>query len=155
MLGEVRWNWPRFVKGVRIVEQFLNNQREAGRDITDSPHLIAFLEEGLLMMQGFVWIGDYSGDLGAEIVEDYRRKCFKEDHGLLDREYYKLTEESDMHTSLLRRTKMITDRITSEGKSDFEIVMKKRKSFAARATLAANRARAALLPSPHSRVATT
>lgn len=154
MLGEVRWNWARYTKGVRILEQFFANRREQGLEVGDSEPVVAFLQEGLLMMQGFVWIGDYAGDLGAEIVDDYARKCFKEDHGLLDADFYARTEESDMKNSLLRRTKLITDRITSEAKSDFAIVMKKRQSFTRRANLAANRARAALLPAPTSRIET-
>lgn len=152
MLGEVRWNYERYRRGVAILAHFWESKKEVGMEWMSDPRALAFLREGDLMVQGFVWIADYVGDPDGRIVEDYRRKCWKEDHGMLDAEYYQMAEESSDKTSLLRRTAIMTDRIRSEGASDFKIIMRKRKSFTQRVQLAANRAKAALLPEPTSRI---
>lgn len=152
MLGEVRWNWERHRRGCAILRHFWLSKKEVGAEWMTDPRAMAFLREGQLMIQGFVWIADYSGEPNGRIVEDYRRKCWKEDHGMLDGEYYQMADESSDKTSLLRRTKILTDRVTSEGRSDFNIIMKKRKSFTQRIQLAANRAKASLLPQPTSRI---
>lgn len=151
MLGEVRWNWKRYLAGMRIIADFWKNVREAGVEVRDDPTQVAFLREGDLMTRGFVWIRDYHGMPDGRIAIDYARMCWKEEHGLLDADFRQMAHESSDKTSLLRKTKLMEDRIRSEGRSDFSIVMKHRRSFTARGQLIRNRARAALLPPPSSR----
>lgn len=145
MLGEVRWNWFRYKKGVQIISSFLASREEVGVDYLTMPNAVAFLNEGLLLMQGFCWIADYEGPPDGRIEVDYSRKCWKEEHGSLDAEFYQMAHESSDQTSLLRKLKVAEDRVRSEGNSDYRIVMRRRKSFTAtrRVAAAAQKQRAA------------
>jgi hypothetical protein len=128
MLGEVRWNWEKYRRGVAIIAQFLHNRHKEGVAVLSDPRHRRFLEEGLLLMQGFTWIRDYEGPPDGRIEIDYARMCWKEDHGLLDADFRQMLKESDSATSLLRRQKIMQDRLHSEGKSDWAIINKHRKS---------------------------
>lgn len=137
MLGEVRWNWERYRRGVKMLVQHVESRKELGVKWMDDPRGIAFMREGWLLMQGFVWIGDYVGMPDGRIEIDYARKCWKEDHGVLDGEYHQMAEASSDKNSLLRKIKVMEDRIRLEGKSDFNIIMRKRRSFSAQRRVAA------------------
>lgn len=128
MLGEVRWNWERYRRAVQIIAQWWENRKVEGAGIHLLPQQQAFLRDGILMLQGFVWIRDYHGDPDGRIVNDYSRMCWKEDHGLLDDDFRQMAKESDGQTGLLQRIKMMSDRIRAEGRSDHRILMKKRRS---------------------------
>jgi hypothetical protein len=62
-----------------------------------------FWRDAALLYQGFLWIRDYHGDPDGRIVEDFRRMCWKEDHGQLDKEYLRMIANSSDEVQLERK----------------------------------------------------
>lgn len=137
MLGEVRPTAARYERGTQILAQYQANADAMGREYADDDRSLGLLEEAYLLMQGFVWIRDYPQVTG-EIVEDYRRMCWKERNGLLDGEFRQMADASDGKHSLLRRIKIAVDRMQAEAASDFRILARRRKTVSFDSRRAAN-----------------
>lgn len=129
MLGEVNPSPGLQRKAAAMIRQHEANRKEKGVAYESDPSAIPFLQEAFLLMQGFTWIRDYRGEADGCIEHDYRRMCWKEDRGELDAEFAQMANESDKETSLLRRLKLVSDRIRHGAASDLKLISGQKKHF--------------------------
>lgn len=127
MLGEIRPNEAKRKAARKTIERFYLNRAEAeSTEAWQSREQQVFLRDAQLLYQGFAWIHDYYDPLDDFIVQDYQRRVWKEDVGLLDLEWREKMAESDNSNSLLRKVSLLRDKAATEGRDHFRRIMLKR-----------------------------
>jgi hypothetical protein len=115
MLGEVRPNNVRRDKGYQMLA-FYREQKD--------PNPVG-IAKARLMILGFVSIRDYFGEPSGRIIDDYKRMCWKEENGVLDKEIRAMYDASMGDGAMKARVEMVKDRVSSESKSDHRFFFRK------------------------------
>lgn len=103
MLGEYNPTWARYLHGVALYQEMLNRKAMLGVEDANLAQQRSRYQDAELLIRGFTWIRDYFGDPDGRIVEDYRRMCWKEDRGELDKEYMMMVTNSSDEGQLQRK----------------------------------------------------